>query len=73
MSVKLVSIATAVPPFVFEQREVAAAAHRGFAERYRDFERSARVFKSSGIRQRYAARPLEWYFGPLGWPERCSE
>jgi alkylresorcinol/alkylpyrone synthase len=69
---KLVSIATAVPPYVFEQRDVAAAAHRGFAGRYDDFERVARVFKSSGIRQRYAVRPMEWYLEPLGWPERSG-
>jgi alkylresorcinol/alkylpyrone synthase len=70
--VKLVSIATAVPPFVIEQRDAAAAAHRGFAGRYGDFERVARVFKTSGIRQRYAVRPIEWYFEPLGWPERTK-
>jgi alkylresorcinol/alkylpyrone synthase len=69
-SVKLVSIATAVPPYCFEQRDVAAAAHQGFAARFGDFERLARVFKSSGILRRYAVRPLEWYFEPLGWPER---
>jgi alkylresorcinol/alkylpyrone synthase len=67
---KLVSIATAVPPFLLEQQEVAAAAHRGFAGRYADFERLSRVFKTSGIHRRYAVRPIEWYFEPLGWPER---
>jgi alkylresorcinol/alkylpyrone synthase len=67
---KLVSIATAVPSYVLEQQEVAAAAHRGFAGRYADFERLSRVFKSSGIHRRYAVRPIEWYFEPLGWPER---
>ena len=39
--VMLASVATAVPPFVLKQRDVAAAAHRGFAGRYRDFERVA--------------------------------
>jgi alkylresorcinol/alkylpyrone synthase len=71
-SVKLVSIATAVPPYLLDQRDAAVAAHRGFAGRYDDFERLARVFKSSGIRQRYAVRPLEWYLEPLGWPERTK-
>ena len=28
------------------------------------------MFESSGILRRYAVRPLEWYFEPLGWPER---
>jgi alkylresorcinol/alkylpyrone synthase len=71
-SVKLVSIATAVPPYVLEQRDVAAAAHRSFALRFTDFERLARVFKTSGIRRRYAVRPVEWYLEPLGWPERSN-
>ena len=38
-TVKLVSVATAVPPYILEQRDVAAAAHRAFALRYTDFER----------------------------------
>ena len=52
------------------QRDAAAAAHQGFASRYDDFERLARVFENSGIRQRFTVRPLEWYLEPLGWPER---
>jgi alkylresorcinol/alkylpyrone synthase len=69
-SVKLVSVSTAVPPHILDQRDAAAAAHRGFAARYADFERLASVFASSGIRRRYMVRPLDWYFEPLGWPER---
>src|SRR5271168_5304929 len=71
-SVKLVSIATTVPPHLLEQRDAAAAARRGFGERYDDFEHVARVFMSSGIRRRYTVRPIEWYFEPLGWPERTK-
>lgn len=70
--VKILSIATAVPPNRMDQRDIAAAAHRGFASRFGDFERLARVFESAGIRQRYLARPIEWYFEPLGWPERTA-
>jgi alkylresorcinol/alkylpyrone synthase len=70
--VKLISIATAVPPHAIEQRDAAAAAHHCFGTRYSDFKRLARVFESSGIRRRYAMRPLEWYFEPLGWPERTA-
>jgi len=68
--VTLMSVATAVPPHCIHQRDAAAAAHRGFASRYDDYERLARVFESSGILRRYAVRPLDWYFEPLGWPER---
>ena len=66
----LLSVATAVPPYALMQRDAAAAAHQGFASRYDDFERLARVFENSGIRQRFTVRPLEWYLEPLGWPER---
>jgi alkylresorcinol/alkylpyrone synthase len=52
------------------QRDAAAAAHQGFASRYDDFERLARVFENSGIRQRFTVRPLEWYLEPLDWPAR---
>ena len=61
-----------VPPHVLNQSDVASAATRGFAGRYDDFDRMARVFKSSGIRQRHAVRPIDWYLKPLGWPERTS-
>lgn len=70
--VNLVSVASAVPPHEFKQRDVAAAAHHSFAERYPDFERLARVFETSGIDRRYAVRPLDWYLQPLGWPERSA-
>jgi alkylresorcinol/alkylpyrone synthase len=71
-SAKLVSLATAAPPHILRQSDVAAAARRGFAGRYDDFERMARVFKSSGIRQRHGVRPIDWYLKPLGWPERTT-
>jgi alkylresorcinol/alkylpyrone synthase len=70
--VMLASVATAVPPFVLKQRDVAAAARQGFSDRYRDFDRLASVFTNSGISQRYAVRPMEFYLEPLGWPERTK-
>jgi alkylresorcinol/alkylpyrone synthase len=70
LNANLLSVATAVPPFRLEQRDVAAAAQQGFESRYSAFKRLSRVFETSGILRRYAVRPLEWYFEPLGWPER---
>ncbi|OJF90761.1 chalcone synthase [Rhizobium sp. 58] len=69
-SVKLVSIATAVPPHCISQRDAARASHQAFSSRYADFERLAKVFESSGIRTRYGVRPLDWYFKTPGWPDR---
>src|SRR5258708_25683661 len=71
-SAKLVSLATSVPPHVLNQSDVASAASRGFAGRYDAFDRMARVFKSSGIRQRHAVRTIECYLTPLRGPARTS-
>ena len=68
----LISVATAIPPYCFEQRDVARAAHQHFSQRFGDFERLARVFESPGVLRRYGVRPLEWYLQPLGWPERSA-
>jgi hypothetical protein len=43
-----------------------------FRGRYDEFERLARVFKSSAIRRRHGVRPIDWYLTPLGWPERAT-
>lgn len=67
---KLISIGTAVPPYAIDQRDAARSAHKAFASRFGDFERLAKVFESSGIRRRYAVRPLDWYLEKLDWPTR---
>lgn len=69
---QLISLATALPPHVIEQREAAAFAAEAFGRRYPDFERLSGVFMTSGIRRRHAVRPIEWYGEPLGWPERTE-
>ena len=69
-SVKLVSIGTALPPHVIDQRDAALASHQVFSSRFPDFERLVSVFETSGIKRRYAVRPIDWYFTTLGWPER---
>jgi alkylresorcinol/alkylpyrone synthase len=68
--VKLLSVATANPPYILDQRDATSAAHGGFASRYPEFERLSKVFKSSGILRRHLVRPLDWYLKPLGWAER---
>lgn len=69
-STKLVSIGTAVPPHVIDQREAAIASHTAFSSRFPDFDRLAKVFESAGIRRRYGVRPLEWYLQTSGWNQR---
>lgn len=69
-SVKLLAVATAVPPHVITQRDAASVAHETFSARIDDFERLVKVFESSGILRRHLVRPLDWYLKPLGWAER---
>ena len=69
-TVSLLSVATAVPPHRLLQADAAATARRLFSHRYAAFDRLAPVFETSGIRQRYTVRPLDWYTAALGWPER---
>lgn len=68
----LLSLATAVPPHVLHQTEVAEVAGALFSERYGEFERLSRVFSTAGIAKRYAVRPIEWYAEARGWPERTA-
>jgi alkylresorcinol/alkylpyrone synthase len=68
----LLSLATAVPPHVLWQRDVAAAAHKLFGGRYDEFGRLAKVFETTGIVKRHGVRPMEWYVEPRGWPERTA-
>jgi alkylresorcinol/alkylpyrone synthase len=68
----LLSLATAVPPHVLWQRDVAAVAQGLFGGRYDEFGRLAKVFETTGIVKRHGVRPMEWYVEPRGWPERTA-
>lgn len=63
-------MATALPPHVVTQTQVAEAAAAGFGPRYGDFQRLARVFETSGIETRHLVRPVEWYLTHAGWQAR---
>ncbi len=69
-SVKLVSIGTALPPYLIDQRDAALASQKAFSSRFGDFERLAKVFESSGISRRYGVRPIDWYLNTSGWPAK---
>jgi alkylresorcinol/alkylpyrone synthase len=69
----LKSVATAVPPYRLDQREAAHMARQVFAGRFRDFDRMAPVFETTGVRCRHTVQPPEWYLREnLGWPERTK-
>ncbi|MDR3515014.1 MAG: type III polyketide synthase [Azospirillaceae bacterium] len=71
---RLLSLATAVPPYKIDQTAAREAAREIFgsqsAEMARNFERLAPVFTNAGIETRYSSVPLDWYRTPRTWPER---
>lgn len=66
----LLSLATAAPPHVISQGDVARHAARVFGGAFRDYERLARVFETSGVVERRAAMPLDWYLTERPFEER---
>jgi alkylresorcinol/alkylpyrone synthase len=68
----LVSLATSVPPHVFLQKDVLAAAWDVFRTRFPEFERFSSIFSNTGIIKRHAVKPFDWYLEPRGWPERTA-
>ncbi|MHB8529347.1 MAG: type III polyketide synthase [Caulobacteraceae bacterium] len=69
---RLISLATASPPHVLIQAEVARAAREAFGGRLREFERLFPVFENTGILRRQSVMPMDWYLSPRGWPERTA-
>jgi alkylresorcinol/alkylpyrone synthase len=68
----LVSLATSVPPHVFLQKDVLAAAWDGFGSRFPEFDRFSTIFSNTGIIKRHAVKPFDWYLEPRTWPERTE-
>ena len=69
---RLLSLATAVPPYRLRQAEVMARARKLFRERPDEIERMLPVYDNAGIDTRYSCVPLEWYEENHGWKERNS-
>ncbi len=68
---RLLSLATAVPPYELGQREVAERARRIFGGvTTSELDRLMPVFAHAGIARRYSCVPIEWYERPHGWVER---
>jgi len=66
----LLSIATAVPRFRFEQGEVASEARGFFGREMSEIERLMPVFGHAGISTRHFCVPMDWFLKPHGWKER---
>jgi len=68
--VRLISLATTVPPFVLRQQEGMAEAPALFRDRGEEIARLMPVYDNAGIQTRYSCVPLDWYRTAVGWKER---
>lgn len=68
-AVTLEAIATAVPPFVLEQEDIAARVRAMFS-RSEVVQRLLPVFSTTGIKRRYSCVPIDWYYETHSWPDR---
>lgn len=66
----LLSLATAVPPYVVRQEEAKARAREAFGGNKALFDRLAGVFDNAGIAQRHIVAPQDWYMSSHGWHDR---
>lgn len=70
MPVYLNGLSTALPPHCLHQAEVEARAAIIFADKYPQFERLSKTFKTSGINQRHSVVPIDWFSEEHGWEDR---
>jgi alkylresorcinol/alkylpyrone synthase len=66
---RLLSVATAIPPYRLDQSDVVRRVQALF-EGAPALERLLPVFTNTGICTRYSCVPIEWYDRPHGWAER---
>ena len=66
----LLSLATALPPYVVEQNEAKQVAREAFSGKKALFDRLSGVFDNAGIARRHIVAPLDWYTHAHGWHDR---
>ena len=69
-SCSLLSLATAVPPYVIEQSEAKACGRQAFGGKKQLFDRLSSVFDNAGIARRHLVAPQDWYLATHGWQDR---
>jgi len=66
----LLSLATAVPPYVITQSEAKDLAREAFGGRKALFDRLSGVFDNAAIARRHIVAPQDWYMAKHGWHDR---
>lgn len=69
---KILSLATATPPYKFNQSDICEAAKAVFGKSFADFERFVPVYTNAAINTRYSCVPMQWYQHPKSLSERNS-
>ncbi|MGE5562120.1 MAG: type III polyketide synthase [Bacillota bacterium] len=69
-SCSLVSLATAVPPYIVTQAEAKIVGRDAFSGKKGLFDRLSGVFDNAGIAKRHIVAPLDWYTQGHGWRDR---
>ena len=69
---RILSIATATPPFRFDQKDVMRRASELFGGGFATLERLLPVYGNAAIETRYSCVPMDWYMTDHGFGERNS-
>ena len=64
------SIATAVPPYVFSQREIFELGKKVYSDHQGDFSRFEAAFFNTEIEQRFLSAPGPWFLESRTWRDR---
>lgn len=67
---RLLSLAAATPDHLVRQDEAAERAVDAFGGKVFRSQDIRSLFENTGIRTRYAVRPMDWYVAPRPWAER---
>lgn len=70
--VSILAQATAVPPHLLEQAQVAKRMQDVFKRLFTRYLGLTDVFTNAGIERRYSVRPIEWFDEPHDWPQRTQ-
>ncbi len=70
--VSILALATAVPPHVLEQAQVAERVRSVFPRMFDRYPGLTDVFSNAGIERRHCVRPLDWFDAPHDWSERTK-
>jgi alkylresorcinol/alkylpyrone synthase len=67
---RILSVATALPPYRIGQEEVKEFARALFSEAFKDIDRLAPIFDNVNVENRYFCVPREWFERDHTFPER---